>query len=151
MSNSLWGGFWYAIWRFIVVSFGAIMGAISALLMLIFTGGRELATRFSQSEDPDSLLAVVEQVYGTFLFAASLGPALTVVPAIGAIVLGEVARIRSVFYYVIMGGLAALAIPFLYETGDGISGAVNTHYIIIFLACGFVGGFVYWLIAGRGS
>lgn len=151
MEGTLWGGFWRLVWRVIVVSTGFCLGALAAVLMLLFTGGRELANRFSQSEDPDSAFAIVDQVIGTFMFAVSLGPALTIVPAIAAIVLGEVARIRSVIYYVLVGGLAALAIPFLYETGDGISGTVNTHYMIVFLASGFIGGFVYWLIAGRSA
>lgn len=151
MIGQAFSGFFRMIWRTLVVATGFLLGGLTAVGMLLFLGGQELANRFSQGDDPDSVMAIVDQVIGTVMFAASLGPALTLVPALGAIVVGEVARIRSAIYYVLVGGLSVLAIPYLYETGDGISGAVNSHYILVFLAAGFVGGFVYWLIAGRST
>lgn len=147
----VWRGFWRTIWRTIVVATGLLCGAITAVVMLVFLGGKELSRTYTQVDAADPLLAMFDQVIGTIMFATALGPALTLVPALAAVVVGEVARIRSAIYYVLTGGFAVLAIPYLYETGDGISGAVNPQYVVLFLASGFIAGFMYWLVAGRGA
>lgn len=139
-----------AIGRIIVVAIGFFLAMMTSLIMLVLIGGRELGSAYVETQDLDPAFAMVMDVWGVVLFAAALGPALTVLPALAAIIIGEVARIRSAIYYVLAGGAALLALPLLYATGDGITWAApNARYMIIFSASGFVGGFVYWLIAGR--
>ena len=66
--------------------------------------------------------------------------ALAAVPALIAIVLAELFRWRSVFFYLAVGGgLGLLATP--------ISGADGSR--VLLPAAGFVGGFAYWFVAGR--
>ena len=66
--------------------------------------------------------------------------ALAAVPALIAIVLAELFRWRSVFFYLAVGGgLGLLATP-LHGT-DGSQ--------LLLPAAGSVGGFAYWFIAGR--
>ncbi len=139
-----------AIGRIIVVAIGFVLAMMTSLIMLVLIGGRELGSAYVETQDLDPAFATVMDVWGVVLFAAALGPALTVLPALAAIIIGEVARIRSAIYYVLAGGAALLALPLLYATGDGITWAApNARYMIIFSASGFVAGFVYWLIAGR--
>ncbi|MGI9386549.1 MAG: hypothetical protein ACR2OX_03900 [Methyloligellaceae bacterium] len=138
------------IGRILIVTIGFALAIVASLIMLVLIGGRELGSTYVENTDLDPIFSMVADVWGVVLFAAALGPALTILPALAAIVFGEVARIRSVIYYMLAGGAALLALPLLYVTGDGISGALpNTRYMVIFSASGFIGGFVYWLIAGR--
>ena len=79
-------------------------------------------------------------------------PSLTVLPAAIAAIMGEALRIRSWMYYVLAGGAALTAIPLLASPPtDSLPALPAGQYMTIFAAAGFVGGFVYWLLAGRGA
>jgi hypothetical protein len=60
-------------------------------------------------------------------------------PALLAIALAEVFAWRSVIYYLLAGGAIGLAADPAFRDG----------HTTVMLASGFVGGFAYWLIAGR--
>ena len=88
-------------------------------------------------------------VFGIVLFAAAVAPALTGLPAIVAVVLGEVLRLRSWIYYVLAGGASLMAIPLLADSAaNGAFETPHGEYMTIFATAGFAGGFVYWLLAG---
>jgi hypothetical protein len=88
--------------------------------------------------------------FGIVLFASTVTPALTALPAIGAALVGEILRIRSRIYYLLAGGASLAAIPLLVTPSSADLPAVATsEYMAIFLAAGFAGGFFYWLLAGR--
>lgn len=83
-------------------------------------------------------------------FGASVIGGLAFVPAGLAILAAETLRLRSILYHLLAGGLIALALvaaTWIPEAGP-VSMPPDWN---LFLAAGFVGGFVYWLIAGRGS
>jgi len=85
-------------------------------------------------------------------FAGTVAPALTVLPAAIAAIVGEALRIRSWMYYVLAGGAAMAAIPVLASPrSDQLPVLPTGQYMTIFAAAGFVGGFVYWLLAGRNA
>src|SRR4029450_11097600 len=87
--------------------------------------------------------------FGIVLFASTVTPALTALPAIAAAVVGEILRIRSWIYYVLAGGASLAAIPLLVTPSSADLPAVATsQYMTIFVAAGFAGGFIYWLLAG---
>jgi hypothetical protein len=70
-----------------------------------------------------------------------------ILPAALAIALAEAFAWRSVLYYFLVGGVIALI-------GDRMSDLViaptfTGRRVVIMLAAGFVGGFVYWAVAGR--
>lgn len=68
-------------------------------------------------------------------------------PALVAIVLGEAFSWRSALYYLAVGGAVGLIadqIANVYGRFD-----LAERQTVILLAAGFVGGFTYWLIAGR--
>jgi hypothetical protein len=68
-------------------------------------------------------------------------------PAAIAIVLAESLGWRSALYYLLVGGLIGAAAIHL-TTQSGVFDFADRPNAAL-LAAGFVGGFVYWLIAGR--
>jgi hypothetical protein len=91
-------------------------------------------------------------VFGMVLFVGTVTPALTVLPAALAAIIGEALRIRSWMYYVLAGGAAMAAIPILAAPqADHLPAIPAGQYMTIFAAAGFVGGFAYWLLAGRNA
>jgi hypothetical protein len=86
---------------------------------------------------------------GFVLFAGTVTPALTALPALLAVVVGEILRIRSWMYYVLAGGASLAAVPLLVAPAAADLPAIATsQYMTIFAAAGFAGGFIYWLLAG---
>ena len=86
------------------------------------------------------------------LFAGTVAPALTMCRPRSPIVIGEALHIRSWMYYVLAGGAALAAIPVLASPrSDQLPVLPTGQYMTIFAAAGFVGGFVYWLLAGRNA
>ncbi len=72
--------------------------------------------------------------------------ALAFIPAVLVAVLAELFRWRSVYLYLAVGGalgLLASQFPLMGWAADGQGRQ------LLLAAAGFVGGFVYWLIAGR--
>jgi hypothetical protein len=89
-------------------------------------------------------------VYGGV--TASMLGAMAFLPGVVLILVSEIFSIRSFLFHVGAGGLLGLAATFRLDrmhdrmsAGDVTFGADVT----LLVAGGFVGGFVYWLIAGR--
>lgn len=69
------------------------------------------------------------------------------VPTLIAAILAEAFGWRSVLPWMLFGGAVAAIgyeFPFAANAAPG-----DNDYRVVFIAAGFVGGFVYWLIAGR--
>jgi hypothetical protein len=132
----------------VVLAF-CIAVAIAAVLIIVLGAvwvGDELRT--IAPEDP--VLHDAAPVFGFVLFAGTVAHALTALPALLAIIAGEALRIRSWMYYVLAGGAAVAAIPLL-ASADNVALLPSGQYMAIFAAAGFVGGFAYWLLAGRNA
>jgi hypothetical protein len=73
------------------------------------------------------------------------------VPAVLVAVVAEALKLRSPILYVAAGAVIALAPPLLEQAApaDGQSVRFAFDFAALFLACGLVGGFVYWMVAGR--
>jgi hypothetical protein len=90
-----------------------------------------------------------EAALGFVIFAGTVAPALNALPALLALVVGEIFRIRSWMYYVLAGGASLAAVPLLVAPASAdLPSILASQYITIFAAAGFAGGFVYWLLAG---
>jgi len=88
-------------------------------------------------------------MFGVVLFASTVAPALTSLPGLIAVVAGEVLRVRSWMYYVLAGGASLAAVPLLVGARNAdLQAVASSQYLTIFLAAGFAGGFIYWLLAG---
>lgn len=143
--NTVLRGIW------VILAFGlAVFAALAVLFALgAIWVGDEL--RAAAPHDP-MLHHGAAPIFGMVLFAGTVTPALTSLPALIAVVAGEVLKVRSWMYYVLAGGVSLAAVPLLVSARDSDLPAVaSSQYMAIFLTAGFAGGFVYWLLAGRNA
>ncbi|ODA68073.1 hypothetical protein A7A08_01243 [Methyloligella halotolerans] len=133
----------------VVVSFLFASGIALAVLLLL--GALWVGDELRQAAPHDSMMQQGGEVFGLVMFTAAIAPTLTVLPALIAVVIGEVLKFRSWMYYVIAGGISLLAVPLLVGTPGELSTLPPPQATAIFATAGFTGGFVYWLICGRGA
>lgn len=135
--------------RIIVVFFALTISILAAGLALAI--GVMTPDWVTMSTDPVEHFAFLSFAF----FATSFAFALTFLPALALIAIAETFDIRSVLYYG-FGGLAIGALAYfgvresisvqLENTTDLTPVAFSRTMIA---ASGIIGGFVYWLIAGR--
>jgi hypothetical protein len=137
--------FFRVIW--VVTAF--LVAAAAALAVLFALGAIWVGDELRSAVPDDPLLEQGAPIFGMVLFAGTVGPALTALPALIAVVVGEVLKIRSWMYYVPAGGAALAAIPILAAPQSlELAQVVGSPAMTVFAAAGFAGGFVYWLLAG---
>lgn len=75
------------------------------------------------------------------------------IPAAVAIVAGELLSRRDWLWWAICGGVSAALVAAVILAGpDGTDEAVaDPGFLAVVVAAGLVGGFGYWLVAGRGA
>ena len=137
------------IFRMAWVAIAFAIAVLGSLAVLFALGGVWAGEELRAAAPNDPVVRDGAPVFGVLLFARTVGPALTALPAVIAVVAGEVMRVRSWMYYVLAGGLALAAIPILAapETAD-LSTILASHTMTIFATAGFAGGLLYWLLAG---
>jgi hypothetical protein len=97
----------------------------------------------------------VERVsfFGFAFLATGYGVAAALLPALIAILLAEIAGIRSVLYYGLAGALLGLASFYSVDLSAALENTTDiapvAYGLPLAAAAGLVGGLVYWLIAGR--
>ncbi len=137
------------IFRAILVVVAFFVAALASLAVLFGLGAIWAGDELRAAAPHDPLVRDGAPIFGMMLFAGTVGPALTALPAMIAVVAGEVLRVRSWMYYVLAGGVSLASIPILAapETAE-LPAVVASHAMTIFATAGFAGGFVYWLLAG---
>ena len=141
-----------AVARLILVPLGVVLAATVGALVIASLGLERLTQELHRTGD---LTGVGGAAWGIFRHWGTIGKlvsALTIIPTVLLIVVGEVARLRSAIYYVLGGGLALGIIPLLaaVETGGTLQMPASVIWQV-FATGGFTAGFVYWLIAGRSA
>jgi len=138
------------IFRMLWVTIALMLAVGAALATLFALGAIWVGDELRAAAPNDPMLRHgADRIFGAVLFAGTIAPALTILPALAAIIAGEVLRIRSWMYYVLAGGASLVAIPLLISSrAEDIQSLAASPYMSIFAASGFVGGFVYWLLAG---
>ena len=122
------------------------LAVVGVTLFVLITLGSERITHALQGTEDVPLEAAFTLIGQAVIFTS----AMTIVPAVALVIVGEVARIRSIYYYVLGGGLAVVAGPALVQLGQGGEFAMPAAAVWQVLStAGFLGGFTYWLIAGR--
>jgi hypothetical protein len=139
----------HMIFRMIWVVVALFIAAFAAVAVLFALGAIWAGNELRAAAPHDPVLNQGASIFGMVLFAGTVGPALNAFPALVAVVTGEALKIRSWMYYVLAGGASLAVIPVLAapETAD-LPAIIASHYMTIFAAAGFAGGFVYWLLAG---
>lgn len=135
--------------RLIWVPIAFVLAGFSAAFFLVTLSLERVTQAIHGRGDEATSIAAMFDLLGQ---AQLLISGLTLLPAVLVVIIGEVARIRSSLYYIIGGGLALVAVPLLARIGQGASGAAimpSTLVWQVFATAGFLGGWVYWLLAGR--
>jgi len=138
------------LFRFIWVAIALMFAMGVALVALFALGAIWVGDELRAAAPGDSVIDLGAPWFGVVLFAGTVVPALTALPAILVAIVGEVLRVRSWLYYVPAGGAALAVVPLLTGAPPADLPALPPdQYLTIFAAAGFAGGFVYWLLAGR--
>ncbi len=132
-------------WLWLVVAL--LIAASAALIVLFSLGIFWLGDEIRAASGDNEILWHGADVFAAIFFTSAVGPSLTALPAVVAVIFGEVMRIRSAIYYTLAGGAAVAVIPILARSADAASEPASS-YFTIFAAAGFIGGFVYWALAG---
>jgi len=142
--------FWTTVGRMIVIPLALLIAAAATVFVLITLGLERITGILHQQAVADD--DMVQAMFDLMNQGLVLTTGLTIIPALLVVFIGEVARIRSVLYYVAGGGLALAAVPLLARMGQ-VSSSVPADQIVwqVFATAGFAGGFVYWLLAGRNA
>jgi hypothetical protein len=79
-----------------------------------------------------------------------------VLPLVFAVLLGEIARVRSLFWYAGATGLIAACAPWVVRAAFHLSKASSAspeelRFALLFFCGGLVSGSVYWFIAGAAA
>lgn len=131
-----------AVGRIFAALIGFILAVIAAALFMLVT-----SVGFEPANPADSLWFWGNFGVGAAMTASYLG-AMALAPWAVVIVITEAFRLRSILVYLVAGGilgiLPVLGIAPMMHPLDG-----DPRNISILVAAGFVGGFVYWLTAGR--
>ena len=128
--------------RLVMVPVGLAFAILAASIFLSFA---VLAMEPTQVGDP--VLENVFTIFSGFALAGIFGSAVFY-PTILGLIIAELFSLRSLWLYLICGlGIAMLATRAPGEPMDQIAIGLDIRA----LASGLVGGFVYWLIAGRGA
>jgi hypothetical protein len=137
------------IFRMIWVVVAFFIAALAALGVLFALGALWAGDELRAAAPDDPMVRDGAPIFGMVLFAGTVAPALTALPALIAVVAGEILRVRSWMYYVLAGGLALASIPILAapDTAE-LPAVLASHAMTIFATAGFAGGFLYWLLAG---
>lgn len=131
--------------------FSILVGYIAAVL----SAGAFLAALFLSvipvEPVPPSGLYAGGIVVGLFFFAPLVG-ATSFMPAACVIAVTEVLRLRDWLFHALGGGLVgALAAVWLWTSPERSPIPPDAGFLAALAGAGMVGGFAYWLIAGRNA
>jgi hypothetical protein len=136
-----------ALGRVILLPIAFLVAAVSALFVIISLGQERIVQALTgmRSDEPP-----IDAAFNLFTLAVQLVSVQTLLPALLLVIIGEVARIRGAFYYIIGGGAALAIVPLLTRIGQP-SGILELSPVVwqVLATAGFAGGFVYWVLAGR--
>ncbi|TYC53466.1 translation initiation factor IF-3 [Rhodobacterales bacterium] len=125
-----------------------LLRIVVAFICGLIVSGLFLSWGFFQASYPNDDPVAFAAMIGSGLVGASVLGAGAFVPASIAIAIAEIARLRSLIFFLAAGG----GIAFLMWTlGEAEQAQGLRPGSVIALAAGFLAGSVYWLVAGRTS
>jgi hypothetical protein len=143
-----------AIRRILGVIAGFLLAVLGAAVTLFMLGARWAAgeaTAYTPG-NADEVSHMINEWLGVVAFFLTVAPLMTLLPALAVVAVGEIARVRSVLYYILGGGVAAAIMPLIMAPPEvAASPSYSAQYFAIIATAGFAGGFIYWLISGRNA
>lgn len=138
-----------ALWALLAQAFMVVLGYTAACL-----AGAAFATVAIMDVGFADLQAEWDRLAEIGLFALSTTASALVVafwPAVVAVALTEGLKLRGLVAYLVAGSVVGLvtALPVLAAVQGELLPPINGDVVKLSIASGAVGGFVYWLIAGR--
>lgn len=135
--------------RLVTIAIGYFLAVMAAAIFLSFGLFGEFLAGFYQGLDAPAYLNEGSIVFIGSYIAVAIGWT-TLLPASILIAIAELMRWKSLTANLVLGGLCALFTGLVSFQGprDAIP---SESTLIVLLACGFIGGLVYWLIAGRAA
>jgi hypothetical protein len=145
---------WSMLRRVAAVLFGFILAVIGATVTLFMLGAHWAAGEVTAyaPDNADEISQTLNEWLGVVAFFLTVAPVMTLLPALAVVAAGEIARVRSVLYYILGGGIAAAVMPVIMAPPEvAASPSYSAQYFAIIATAGFVGGLVYWLVTGRNA
>jgi hypothetical protein len=136
--------------RTVMVAF-AFAVAVTVGLITLFALALGVGVQAIAEQPPvntDEATHVLNRSVDAPYFIGMLAEALTLLPAVVLMVIGELAKIRSWMYYVPAGAAASAAMPLLLMQRNEDYIFLAPHFAVLAVA-GVAAGWMYWLIAGR--
>jgi hypothetical protein len=135
------------ITRFFVILFSLIFALLAAgIALAVGVMAPGLVTNTSDPIEKFAFFAIA-------FFATSFVGATAFVPAVILVAIAETFDIRSIFYYAIGGGLIAAVVWYMADISVQLENTTDLspigYGLQLVAAAGIIGGFVYWLLAGR--
>jgi hypothetical protein len=132
--------------RLIVVPLALLLAMLAASAVLLSLGLERVTAAMASNNGEEA----IGTVFGVLKYGWILSSGVTLLPACLIVLTGEIARIRSVLFYIVGGGVSMVAIPLMARLGpQAASSGASIFSWQVFATAGFVGGLVYWLVAGR--
>jgi ABC-type uncharacterized transport system permease subunit len=136
-----------AIGRLLTVAVAFVLALLAGGITLVLVGGRWAADEISAGAGGGR---AVYDLLGPVEFAFEVAPALTLLPPILVVAVGEALRIRSALYYIGASGAAAAGMLLASAPYQGETPLFfHSQYAAILATAGFAAGLVYWVVAGR--
>jgi hypothetical protein len=133
--------------RFFVILFSLVFAILAAGIALAI--GVMAPELFSVSSDPIEKF----MFFAAAFFATSFVGATAFVPAAILVAIAEIFDIRTIFYYALGGALIAAVAWYSADISVRLENTTDispvTWGLQLVIAAGIIGGFVYWLLAGR--
>ena len=138
-----------ALGRVIMLPIAFLLATVATLFVIISLGHERVVQAMTGMRGDDLPIDALFRLFG---LAVQLMSVQTLLPALLLVIIGEVARIRSAFYYVVGGGAALAIVPLLTRISQP-AGILDLSPVVwqVLATAGFAGGFVYWVLAGRNA
>ncbi|WP_350335630.1 hypothetical protein [Coralliovum pocilloporae] len=135
--------FWRLFGRLLIVPFAFMVTLVCVGIFVAFSLAA-LDPDFSRDNELHVLFTT-----GMGFLATSILGGLVFAPAALAILACEILRLRSLFVYLAIGGVLGFAGTYAPIPDGGSVSLASEDRILV--AAGLIGGFIYWLLAGRNA
>jgi hypothetical protein len=140
--------------RLIAILFALALAFLAAGIFIsfgLFGGYFRDVFQQAQIANGDAAPLAAFAVFAVGILSSFEIASLALAPSAFAVLLAELMGWRGLTINLVLGGLVGLATGWVVSGGQAEAAAMSQGTLLVLLATGFVGGFFYWLVAGRGA